>query len=413
MMVPLWVCRRRLGYHAPVTVSMRCCFVVLAVALTLLAGCQSCRDRQPPTTSHNADDAGAADARATLRMNPRTLPTPTPMPTARKLTLLAPGATPRRVLRYAPAAGVHAFTATVAVQSREYNDGAWSPWGALPALRYRWAFEAADATAAAASAEGQGDGDAGAAASAGLRVLMRGDALEIDPAAATATEAGTDADTDTKTDTAAGTAPQTDTAPAADAAAIAGYVEGVVAELRERHRAQIEGRMGTAAVDERGRILGLELDETAKPGTDTRAEMLQRLAESVVPLPEEEVGVGARWQAQIYLRRGAGLVTQNAVFELLAVDGDTWRVRAEISQDGERQIVSGPQLPPSWRVELLALVWRASGELTVSPRALTPIAGELAVEYRVHSRLEQGPRAFDAYLENRGTVTLQTTPPTP
>jgi hypothetical protein len=338
--------------------------VMLALA-ALLSGCQSCSDSRPRPAPGDGGAAIETRRLATVRLQsaPGSVTTvDLPAPRVRSFELLGAGKAPRQALRYAAAAGEEALTVTLRVDSRELAGSEWTPWGTLPELRYGLALRREAAQSA---------------------LEVRGLDLRVGQ-------------------------------PAAAAPDVAAYVQRVTEELSQRYRDQVQGRRATTTIDARGRIEVLDpvADGQPRPGAHTRQEMLQILAESVVPLPEEPVGAGARWQVTMLMRRGAGVVNQVGTYELLAVErsgqAETWRIRATIAQDGEHQAISAPELPSNVSAELLGLVWRAEGELVVSPHALTPRAGQLAIEYRVHSRLSSGAAQMDMLLETRGAIELAT-----
>ena len=353
----------------------------MAALSALLPGCQSCSDERPTAGGAPAIETHRRET-VQLQALPNSVTTlDLPAPRVRSFELLDPGERPRQPLRYDHGAGhgagqragedpgEHALTVTVRVDSRELVGDDWTPWGTLPELRYGLAL----------GREAEQD-----------VLVVRGLAL-------TAGE------------------------PAAAAPEIAAYVKRVTDELSQRFRDQVQGRRATAIIDARGRIEALEpmADAQPRPGAHTRHEMLQILAESLVPLPEEPVGVGARWRVTMLMRRGAGMVNQVGTYELVAVeqggrggqDEPTWRIRATIHQDGEHQAVTAPELPSNVSAELLALLWRAHGELVVSPRSLTPRSGQLDIDYRVHSRLGSGGIQMDLLLESKGTIELATAAP--
>jgi len=347
----------------------------LVLALSALPACQSCSDRRSPPAADNGGSEIETRRLDTVRLQspPGNLGTALdlPAPRVRSFELLAAGKEPRQPLRYAAEAGEDALNVTVRVDSREIVGEEWTPWGTLPELRYGLA----------------------------LRREAAGSALEV---------RGLDLSVGQP---AAGSAPD-----------VATYVARATEEMSRRYRDQVQGRRASATIDARGRIEVLEpvAGSEPKPGAHTRQEMLQILAESVVPLPEEPVGVGARWQVTMLMRRGAGMVNQVATYELVAVDqkaakgqsgqgaSPSWRIKATIDQDGEHQAISPPELPDGVSAELLALLWRADGELEVSPQSLTPRSGKLAIQYSVHSRLASGGVSMDLLLETKGTIELAT-----
>jgi hypothetical protein len=344
-----------------------CSLAVAALAALLLPACQSCSDKRPAADDTAGDPADIETRKletVRLKSAPRGSATAVdlPAPRVRSFELLAPGKAPRQVLRYGTETGERLLTVAVRVDTHEYADEKWTPWATLPEMRYGLALGR----------------EAGQPA-----LTVRGLDVEI-------------------------------AQPAAAAPDVAAYVTRVTEEMTQRYRSQVQGRRASATIDARGRIELVESTAGSEPapGPHTRREMLQILAESVVPLPEEPVGVGARWQVTMLLGRGAAVVNQVATYELLGIEkSGTWRIRATLAQDGEHQMVTAPELPAGVTAELVALVWRAEGELQVSPSALTPLAGKLAVEYRVHSRLDGGKRRQEFLLDSKGEIELSTRAP--
>lgn len=338
----------------------------MAALAALLPACQSCSDKRPATgdTGNGPDiETRKLDAVRLQSGSPvRATTVDLPAPRVRSFELLAPGKAPRQALRYGAEAGERQLTVAVRVDTREYTGKEWTPWGTLPEIRYGLALGR----------------EAGQTA-----LAVRGLDVEIGQ-------------------------------PAAAAPDVAAYVTRVTEEMAQRYRGQVQGRRAGATIDARGRIELVEpvAGSEPAPGAHTRREMLQILAESVVPLPEEPVGVGARWQVTMLLGRGAAMVNQVATYELLGIEkSGAWRIRATLAQDGEHQMVTAPELPAGVTAELVALVWRAEGELQVSPSALTPLAGKLAVEYRVHSRLHSGQGRQELLLDSKGEIELTTRAP--
>ncbi|WP_428264343.1 hypothetical protein [Haliangium sp.] len=342
-------------------------------------GCD-CRGRRA------GEDAGAAELVRTERVEVPAATSVPPLqldqPRVGPVRLLAAGAAPRRVFRYRPGTGTQHLYIEADLEGREHpgRDAGWSPRVRLPALTYGLALTPG---------------------SAGEPMSVRGLDFEVGP-----DRAGTGP---------AATEPGRDAAGPDAPTAVAGRM---AAAMQARYAAQVQGRRASAVIAERGLLERLVADPAAAPapGPDTHIEMQQILVQSLVPLPEQPIGVGARWHVSMLVQRGAAVVEHNGVYELIAIEGSAeaapaelrLRVRAELSQDGEPQRASAQGLPAGVRAELVALTWRAHGELVLSPAAFTPSAGELAVDYLVHSRLIQGARQREVLLESTGTVRLRT-----
>ncbi|MEM9487570.1 MAG: hypothetical protein AAGC55_00430, partial [Myxococcota bacterium] len=290
------------------------------------------------------------------------------LPLQRSLELVDTGAAPRRLLTYnlPETAMAREFAISTENRVREYAGGSWSPQITLPATRYGLAILPAKTQ------------DRGSQA---FSYQIRG-------LAATIAE------------------------PDGDDPRQAKRIARMAEQLMARYREQVERRRVTAVVGRRGRVgpVSLSPDLEARPEGELTARAIQQLLiESVVPWPDRPVGVGARWTAITVLYRDAVVVTQRAEYRLLAIEDSGVRLAATIAQVGESQQVTGPTMPRSVNAELVALSWKAEGELTVDLTSPTPIAGQLTVDYRVHGRLTDRRGSKEHFLESQGTVTLSST----
>jgi hypothetical protein len=181
-------------------------------------------------------------------------------------------------------------------------------------------------------------------------------------------------------------------------------------QLIARYRALVEGRRATIENGGRGlpgkvTVTGLTPDDD---GARPAQELNTMLAQSVVPFPEEPIGVGAKWKVVIMLRRGEAVVKQTAVYELKKVEGTQLTIDQHIKQVGENQYLFSPDLPKGVTSELIAFFWETRGTVTVDPSVLTPVAGSITVELRVHGKLVHPAETYEHFNESIGTATLST-----
>jgi hypothetical protein len=265
-----------------------------------------------------------------------------------RFRLLAAGAEPRAALRYHRAATEERTIATtIAIRSRVLTDGTWGPFADQPPVRQALAVRA--------------DGE---------RLLLR--VVEPPPAWHT-----------------------------------------------------LAGRRATARIDARGRASALAFDDL--PGDDLpggnipgatgatsgepdspRDELWQQLLALAVPLPEEPIGIGARWEVRTDLRGGAALLTQHVTYELVAASADEWTIRVLARRIGEPQPASSDGLPPGTKAELVALFRELRGDVVLRPDDPLPRRGRLDIELRVHARFTP-PRApmRETATEDVGTIEIE------
>jgi hypothetical protein len=98
---------------------------------------------------------------------------------------------------------------------------------------------------------------------------------------------------------------------------------------------------------------------------------------SVVALPEEAVGPGARWRQQIKMRSNNVRVVDDAIYELLEVNDDVVVIARKDTQRAPRQAMP---LPGGGSAELLSLAGVAHSSLTVDLRAYLPTRDEASLD---------------------------------
>jgi hypothetical protein len=134
-------------------------------------------------------------------------------------------------------------------------------------------------------------------------------------------------------------------------------------------------------------------------------ELWQHLLGQAVPLPDQPIGVGARWQARTRVRTGEIMVTQHGAYELVAVTPGGLEIELTLRWIGERQ---GLPAIDGRRAELIGSLREVRGRVKVDLSSPLPYAGTLSVETRTHVRLDLGPGVppQDIAVEDLGTMTV-------
>lgn len=336
--------------------------LIVAAALALCA--PACGKRG--SSGAPADDAAAATPGPAKVEAPRSvlldtkfrdeaLGTDVVLPKLESAELLDPGTGRRVAYRYTVSEGSHKFVIASKVTTRELDDGTWTERIDVPEVRF--GLELTHPPKPADS---------------GIRLFARAMEASI--------------------------------AEGPDAAVTA------ATQLIARYRAIVEGQRATIEIGDRGLPGTVTVtgrgpdDDSARPAREINT----MLAQSAVPFPEEPIGLGAKWKVVIMLRRGESAVKQTAVYELESIDGSRLTIKQHLKQIGEHQQLFSPDLPKGVTSELVALFWEARGTVTVDPSVLTPVAGSMSVELRVHGKLIHPAQTYDHFTESLGTVTLST-----
>ncbi|HVV84598.1 MAG TPA: hypothetical protein VHE35_16130 [Kofleriaceae bacterium] len=338
---------------------MRRALIVLA-GLSL-AGCRG-HHAAPANASDDAGaGAGAAGSAtvgpATRVLQPERHPPPptTPMPRRVSEALLEAGAAPRRALRYRLEPAARTLTAISRITSHGY-DGGWTDPVTLAPVHE--GFEVTPA-------------------GGGGPVHVRGVIAEVEADG------------------------QSDAARTAAEAYLA------------RWRAVLERRRADLVVDERGGLgeVTLLTDPGGTTDPDAKDELVQRWLGLAVPLPEAPVGVGARWKVVTMLRAGGAVMTQTAIYRLARVDRDRWTIEVDLTRLGRPQEIQLPGQPPGATAQLVALLRKVTGTVTVSPASPLPLDGQLTGEVRSQARIPvAGGPPRDQASEDTASITLSTAP---
>jgi hypothetical protein len=318
---------------------------LVVLALTSLVACKD-------TTAKPAipRDAAPVGPRVVQVAPPTTIVMAAPaidLPRLESFQLLDAGAGPRAVLRYQLAAGARSFLAQTTLSSRHLEQGAFTAPARLPAIR--------DGFAITVAAEHAGQ--------LALRALP------------------------------------------GEAATASAEADAYLASWRKL----LQNRRMTATVDDRGQVatLGFNDDPTGTRSAQARDDLAQRLLSTIVPLPAEPVGAGARWRVVTILKQGPAFAKQTATYTLIA-PGAVWRVHVKLQRVAEEQRLEDPALPAGTTADLIAMFRAFEGDVEVDPTQAMITRGTLTIESRLHVKLTAAgqPAAQEQLFEDTGSVVL-------
>lgn len=170
----------------------------------------------------------------------------------------------------------------------------------------------------------------------------------------------------------------------------------------------IEKRVIAVKLDARGQLGGVTFADDPDNKTSQRArdELYSRLLAIAIPLPEEPVGVGAKWRVATVLRQHPAIVKQVATYTLVSRTAKRWRIDVDLQRHGEQQTVFDPALPKGAVATIIALVRKLEGTLSVDPTRPLPV-GTLAVQSTLHVRIAlPNTKVQEQIFDDTGTVAL-------
>jgi hypothetical protein len=142
----------------------------------------------------------------------------------------------------------------------------------------------------------------------------------------------------------------------------------------------IRGMTGTGQLSDHGMLKGLEMKLPA--GADpqmsqTMGQMKESFSSSSLPLPEEAVGPGAKWEYKTKLKSQGMTIDQTATYELVSVDGDRLTLRITITQSAAGQKIQNPTMP-GLAVDLNKMTGAGTGDSTLDLGHIMPVSATIA-----------------------------------
>ena len=165
-----------------------------------------------------------------------------------------------------------------------------------------------------------------------------------------------------------------------------------VAEAMKAAFAGVKGMSATGTMSSRGLSNGIEFKAPA--GSDPQArqlmdQMKDSLSQLAAPLPEEAVGLGAKWEVKMPIKSQGMTIDQTTVSELVSLEGDRLTTKNTITQHAAKQKIQNPAMP-GLKMDLTKMAGKGTGERTVDLGKLLPIAGTGDVHTETSMALDAG-----------------------
>jgi len=154
----------------------------------------------------------------------------------------------------------------------------------------------------------------------------------------------------------------------------AGADPSIVAMLQSLDT-DFKGVRGSTTMTNRGAASDWQID-LSKVTNPQLSQMMGSLSSSLnnlsVPLPEDAVGVGARWEARQTIQANGVQVRQKTTFELVALDGRAIKFKMTIEQTAPPQAINNPSMPPGADAALEQWTGNGGGTVAIDLTSLVP-----------------------------------------
>jgi hypothetical protein len=150
-----------------------------------------------------------------------------------------------------------------------------------------------------------------------------------------------------------------------------------IAEAMKASINTLKGVSGSSTISARG--INLRTEMKIPPGADpqTRQSIEQTkesLSSMAVPLPEEAIGPGAKWEVKQQVKSEGMTIDQTTTCELVSVEGDRLNLKSSIAQHAANQKVQNPAMP-ALKLDLKKLTGSGSGNVTIDLAQIFPVDG--------------------------------------
>jgi len=150
----------------------------------------------------------------------------------------------------------------------------------------------------------------------------------------------------------------------------------------------LKGTTITGVTTDRGVSKNVDVKMSSKADAQARQTMEQlKTAMLQVSLPEEGVGVGAKWSVQQKIKTQGITVDQIETFEITALEDEDVTLKTSLTQTAANQKIENPAMPGA-KVDLTKMEMKGAGTATVNLGKLMPTARE--TEDHTESTMEIG-----------------------
>lgn len=165
-----------------------------------------------------------------------------------------------------------------------------------------------------------------------------------------------------------------------------------VAEAMKASLGGVKGISGTATMSNRG----LSKDSDSMLPSDADPQMRQALSQLqetwsniAAHLPEEAVGVGAKWEVRQALKSQGMTVNQTAVYEVLSLDGDRLSTAITMTQSASNQKIQNPAMP-QMKLDVTRLTGSGRGNMTLDLGQVMPLTATLQAQTEMSLSMDMG-----------------------
>lgn len=153
----------------------------------------------------------------------------------------------------------------------------------------------------------------------------------------------------------------------------AGGADPMMVQALQGVQSAIQSIKGSATLTNRGLVKSAKIDMgEAGQAQQMIGELSTQLENLSTALPEEPVGVGAKWESRVAMKAGGQFSFQKIVAEIVSIDGSTVTLKLTIEQTIPSQSITNPALPAGVDVQLEGGKGSGTGTSVIHLDSLVP-----------------------------------------
>jgi hypothetical protein len=165
-----------------------------------------------------------------------------------------------------------------------------------------------------------------------------------------------------------------------------------IVEAMKTSVAGLKGISGAGTISSRGLSKGIDIKPptSTDPGAQQATEqMKEALSRMVSTLPEEAVGPGAKWAVKMPINSQGMLIQQEARYELISVEEDVLTLTSTVTQNAANQKIENAMMP-GLKMDLTKMVGQATSNTKVDLTKLMPVEGTMSSDSDVSMSMQAG-----------------------
>ena len=179
-----------------------------------------------------------------------------------------------------------------------------------------------------------------------------------------------------------------------------GEVNPALAQVLPMLQSSMSSIKGSATVTNRGQVKETTIDlGQAGPAQQFMGDLSSQLDNLSTPLPEEAVGVGAKWESRSAMKAGGQVSFQKITAEVVSITGSAVSLKLTIEQTTPAQSVTNPALPAGAEVQMDGGKGSGTGTQVIHLDSLIP-TGETTMTSSMSMTVSMGGQSQPMSSEN-------------